>query len=202
VRRLVFAVLASLAAAPLAVAAPRDRGELFGGARLGVALPDAWSKLGPSYVVAVEAGWAMPVLRHRLALALDAAFTAPIATGSGTDPALGAYTFRLEAREVILGVSVTYRHAFGRIVPYAGLGPRLVVFDAHLQGSAGAARLPPSSEVAVGGGGGGFIGVGVRLGPGELFLDARADAAPVHDRLSGDVVAGALFVAGGYRVVF
>ena len=169
--------------------------------RVGAAFPDAWSKLAPSYVVAVEAG--ATIWRERLALVVDAAFTGPSAAVSGSDPALGPFSAQLDAREVIVGVSFVYRHAIGRVVPYAGVGPRLVVFDAHERGTAGmGAALPAESELSVGGGGGGLVGVGVRLGPGEAFVDARADAAPVHSHLAGDVVAGAFFLAGGYRMTF
>lgn len=168
--------------------------------RVGAAFPDAWSKLGPSYVVGVEAG--ATVWRQRLAVVVDGAFTSPSAGASGMDPALGPYAVTLDAREVIVGASLVYRHPLGRVVPYAGAGPRLVVFDAHERGSAGTAALPAERELAVGGGGGAFVGVGVRLGPGEAFVDVRGEAAPVRDRLSGDVVAGGLFVAGGYRLSF
>ena len=168
--------------------------------RVGAAFPDAWSRLGPSYVVAVEAG--ATVWRQRLAVVVDGAFTGPAAAASGSDAAIGAFAAQLDAREVIVGASLVYRHAVGRVVPYVGAGPRLVVFDAHERGTAAmSATLPAESERSVGGGGG-FVGVGVRLGPGEAFVDARADAAPVHNHLSGDVVAGAVFLAGGYRLTF
>jgi hypothetical protein len=169
--------------------------------RVGAAFPDAWSKLGPSYVVAVEAG--TTVWRQRLAVVVDGAFTGPSVAASGSDAAIGGFSAQGDAREVIVGASLVYRHPLGRVVPYVGGGPRLVVFDVHEHGTAGmSAALPAESELAVGGGGGGFVGVGVRLGPGEAFVDARADAAPVHSHLGGDVVAGALFVAGGYRLSF
>jgi len=169
--------------------------------RVGAALPDAWSKLAPSYVVAVEAG--ATVWRQRLAVVVDGAFTGPSAVASGSDASIGAFSAQLDAREVIIGASLVYRHAIGRVVPYVGAGPRLVVYDAHAHGTAGMmATLPAESERSVGGGGGGFVGVAVRLGPGEAFVDARADAAPVHNHLSGDVVAGAIFIAGGYRLTF
>ncbi len=167
--------------------------------RVGAALPDAWSKLGPSYVVAVEAG--ATVWRQRLAVVVDGAFAGPSASASGSDAAIGAYSVGLDAREVVLGASLVYRHPLGRVVPYVGAGPRLVLFDAHESGSAGVmAALPAERELSVGGGGGAFVGLGVRLGPGELFVDVRAEAAPVRNHLSGDVVAGGVFVAGGYRV--
>jgi len=169
--------------------------------RVGAAFPDAWSKLAPSYVVAVEAG--ATVWRQRLAVVVDGAFTGPSAAASGSDAAIGAFSAQLDAREVIVGASLVYRQAIGRVVPYAGIGPRLVVFDAHERGTAGmGATLPAESELSVGGGGGGLVGVAVRLGPGEAFVDARGDAAPVHSHLGGDVVAGAVFVAGGYRLAF
>jgi hypothetical protein len=198
----VLGVAPGAAVAAPAPAAPRDRGDVWLGARVGASFADAWSKLGPSFVVGLEGGWALPRWRHRVALALDVAFTAPALAGSGGDPQLGNYTFRVDAREVIVGASIIYRHPIRRVVPYVGLGPRLVIVDAHEQGSAGMARLPATSDLGVGGGGGGFVGIGVHLGPGELFVDARADAAPVHDVLTGSFVAGAIFVAAGYRVVF
>ena len=168
--------------------------------RIGAAFPDAWSRLSPSYVVAVEAG--ATVWRERLALVVDGAFSAPSAAAGGSDAALGAYRARLDAREVVLGVSLVYRHPLGRVVPYVGAGPRLCVFDAHGGGTAAmGATLPAESELSVGGGGG-LVGLGVRLGPGEAFVDLRADAAPVHNHLSGDIVAGAVFVSGGYRLTF
>jgi hypothetical protein len=169
--------------------------------RVGAAFPDAWSKLAPSYVVAVEAG--ATVWRQRLAVVVDGAFTGPSAAVTGSDAGIGAFSAQADAREVIVGASLVYRHPLGRVVPYAGAGPRLVVLDVHERGTAGmSAALPAESELAVGGGGGGFVGVGVRLGPGEAYVDARADAAPVHSHLGGDVVAGAIFVAGGYRLTF
>jgi hypothetical protein len=156
--------------------------------RVGAAFPDAWSRLQPSFVVGVEAG--ATVWRQRLAVVVDGAFTAPAAEASGSDAAIGAFDARLDVRQAIVGASLVYRHPLGRVVPYVGAGPRLVVFGAHESGT------------AMGGGGGGFAGVGVWLGPGELFADVRADAAPVRNHLAGDVVAGAVFVAGGYRVTF
>ncbi len=199
-RRLVVVLLVLAGAG---ARAERDRGELFAGARVGAAFPDAWSRLGPSFVVGVEAGWVLPVARHRLALALDGAFTAPGYDGSAVDPTLGSYSFQLAAREVIVGASLVYRHPLGRWTPYGGLGPRLVVLDARAAGMlANGARLPPTHDTAVGGGGGGLVGLGVRLGPGEAFADLRVDAAPVHDRTSGDVVAGAVFLAAGWRFIF
>jgi hypothetical protein len=76
------------------------------------------------------------------------------------------------------------------------------VLDSRAGGVAGGARLPASGEVGVSGGGGAVVGAGARLGPGDLFVDARLDVAPLRNRTSGDVVAGGLFLAAGYRFIF
>ena len=197
---LALVVLLGLAAPAVARG---DRGQLLVGARVGAAFADAWSRLGPSYVVGVDAGWAPPVLRRRLFVAVDAAFTAPSARGEAADVNGAAYRFRLTAREVILGASIGWRQSFGRVTPYAGVGPRLFVVDSAVDGSGpGVARLPAVRERAVAGGGGGLVGVGVRLGPGAVFADLRVDAGPLRSRTTGDTVVGAIFVAGGYRLAF
>jgi hypothetical protein len=86
---------------------------------------------------------------------------------------------------------------------YAGVGPRLFVVDAAVEGTGpGGRRLPALRDLAVAGGGGGLVGAGVQLGPGALFVDLRVDAGPLADRATGDTVAGAVFAAGGYRLAF
>jgi len=66
-----------------------DRGQLFASARVGAAFADLFTRLGPSYVVAVEAGWILPRTRQRVALSLDGGFTAPEATGGASDASVG-----------------------------------------------------------------------------------------------------------------
>jgi len=197
--------LAVVALAP-SLASARDRGELLLAPRVGVLLPYGFSNLRASYLVGVELGWALPLLQHRLAVTLAGDFSAPDASGSASDPRVdasgGAYDWHLSQREVILGLSLVYRHRIGRLTPYAGLGPRLFLLDSRVDGSAGGARIAQSSERSTQVGGGAVVGLGVRAGPGELFAELRVDAAPIDHRTTGPSNTGALALAAGYRVTF
>ena len=199
--RALVAALLALALAP-APAAARDRGELLLAPRAGALVPYGFSSLGASYVVGVEAGWALPVLRHRLAVTVSGDFTAPEASGSATDATTGAYDWHLAQRETILGLSLVYRHPLGRVTPYAGLGPRLFLLDSRVDGSAGGAHIAQSREQSTQAGGGAFAGVGVRVGPGDLFAELRVDASPIDHRTTGPTSTGALAIAAGYRIFF
>lgn len=213
-RRLLLAsiVLSSVAAraqeATVVAPAPaRDRGQMLVAVKGGVLLPYGFSKLGASYLVDVEVGYVLPVLRRHLAITLDGAFTAPGAAGTTTDPRLdassgGSYSWQLAQREVILGVSLVYRHPIGRLTPYVGVGPRLFLLDSRATGSASGAAISESSEVSTKLGAGVPIGLGIHLGPGELFAELQLDIAPVDHRITGDTNVGSLSLAAGYRFVF
>jgi len=198
-------IVAVVALAP-SLASARDRGELLLAPRAGLLLPYGFSALGASYLVGVEVGWALPVLKHRLAVTVAGDFTAPEASGSAGDPRLdasgGAYTWHLSQREVILGLSLVYRHPLGRVTPYAGLGPRLFLIDARIDGNAGGAHIAQSHEQSTQIGGGAVVGLGVRAGPGDLFAELRVDASPIDHRTTGPSNTGALAIAAGYRVIF
>jgi hypothetical protein len=208
VRRLAFAaVLACLF--PSAAHAASARGDILLGFRLGASFADAFSPLSPSYVVAVESTYAPPIprLRRRLAISLDASFTAPSTDGAASAPTLGPYTFHLEARQTIVSLSAVYRHPLvsDRLILFAGAGPRLLILDARLQSTTAStppSRLPADHATSVAAAGGAFVGAALRAGPGEIFADVRLDAARVHNRLTGSFVAGAIFLAAGYRVLF
>src|SRR5579859_359781 len=93
--QLTFALLA-LVSGPLALAdeplaaersmrPKKDRGELMLAVKGGGLFSEPFSNLGPSYLVDVEVGYALPVLKHRLALAIDVAFTDPQTDGKQPD---------------------------------------------------------------------------------------------------------------------
>lgn len=211
-RRLSIAILVLVSAAAGAeeasvtqTAPRRDRGVVLVAAKVGALLPYGFSNLGASYLVDVEVGYALPVWKHRLAITLDGAFTAPEASGTTTnDPRLdasgGSYDWHLSQRELILGLSVVYRHPIGRLVPYVGIGPRLFLLDSRIDGTAGGARISQSSEVSTKAGVGVPVGVGFRLGPGDLFGELALDWAPIDHRITGDTNTGSISIAAGYRL--
>jgi hypothetical protein len=208
-RRIIVAaiVLSSLAAgadeAITQTAPARDRGQVLIAAKVGGLFAQPFSRLGASYLVDVEIGYALPVLKHHLALALDGAYTAPEASGGGidTEVASGGYTYQLQQRQGILGLTLYYRHPIGRVTPYAGVGPRLFLLQSEIDGAAGTTPIHTSSEVSTKAGVGVPLGVGVRLGPGDVFVEASVLWAPIDHRITGDSNTGALTVSLGYRFV-
>ncbi|MCA1662996.1 MAG: outer membrane beta-barrel protein [Myxococcales bacterium] len=199
-------VLSSLGAAAdetITQTAPsRDRGQLLVAAKIGGLFSEPFSKLGASYLVDVEIGYALPVLEHRLAIAIDGAYTAPESDGSGINPQIangGAYSYNLQQREGIVGLTLYYRQPIGRVTPYIGVGPRLVFLQSEADGSAGSTPIHTSSEVSTKVGVGVPLGVGLRLGPGDLFVEAGLLYAGIDHNITGSSNTGALTVSLGYR---
>lgn len=189
-----------------ATAPARDRGVVLVAPKLGVLLPYGFSNLGASYLVAVELGYALLVLRDHLAVTLEGAFTAPSANGTTSDPRLdasgGNHTWHLAQREVILGVSLVYRHPIGRLTPYVAVGPRQFLLDSRVTGTAGVAAIAESPEVSTKVGAGIPVGVGFHVGPGDLFAQLQLDIAGLDHRTTGDSNSGSLSLAAGYRLLF
>lgn len=182
-------------------APPRDRGQLLVAAKVGGLFAEPFSRLGASYLVDVEIGYALPVLRHHLAIAIDGAYTAPESSGGGSDGAVaaGSYSYHLQQRQGILGLTLYYRHPLGRVTPYVGVGPRLFLLQSEVDGSSGGTPIHTSSEVSTKAGVGVPLGVGVRLGPGDLFVEASLLWAGIDHRITGDANTGALTLSLGYR---
>lgn len=213
-------LLASLLALPALAAEPapasaatvtapqkkKDRGDFTVAVKVGALFPQAFSKLETSYLVDLEIGWALPVLKHRLAISLDGAFTDPQTDGSTTDPRLdasgGSYSWHLEQRELMFGLTLWYRHPIGRWIPYIGVGPRLFLLESLVNGKAGSAGIVTSSEDSTKVGAGIPLGVGFTLGPGHLFAELALNIAPIDHRTTGDDNTGSLSLSVGYRVVF
>jgi hypothetical protein len=206
---LLLAASAAASADETVVAAPppkKDRGQFLIAVKAGGVFAEPFSRLGASYLVDLEIGYALPVLKHRLAITLEGMFTDPEANGTNTDPRLdastgGVYSWHLEQRELILGASLVYRHPLGRWTPYVGLGPRLFLLQSKVNGTAGNAKISASTESSTKVGAGIPLGVGVRLGPGDLFLEASWNEAAIDHRATGDSNTGFLSLALGYRLV-
>jgi outer membrane protein with beta-barrel domain len=189
-----------------ATAPARDHGQLVVAPKVGVLLPYGFSNLGASYLVGLEVGYVLPVLKHHLAVTVDGQLTAPEASGSATDARLdaagGSYTWHLSQREVILGATLVYRHPIGRLTPYVGVGPRLFLLDSRVTGNAGSAAIAQSSETSTKVGAGIPVGAGFRVGPGDCFAELQLNIAAIDHRTTGDTNTGSLSLAAGYRFLF
>jgi hypothetical protein len=193
----------------LALGAPAwaraDRGEFLVAARAGASFSQPFSSLGTSYLAGFELGWVLPVWRHRLAFTLDGQLSAPDADGQSSAPGVvgGSYRWHLQTRQVALGVTAFVRQPIGRTTLYLGVGPRLIVLDSEVDGASSAmGRIAPSRERSPEAGLGVVPGVGVRLGPGQLFFELPVIVAAIEQRTTGSVSAGSIALGAGYRVLF
>ncbi|RKG62681.1 hypothetical protein D7X30_05250 [Corallococcus sp. AB011P] len=196
--------LALLAAAALA-AAPSSKkdngGPLFIAPKVGFIKPV--TSLGGDLFLGGEVGYLMPLLQRRLALVLEVNYYRPSMSGTLRGPQLDNLGQPIEApytlaeREVAIQLSAVFRfpRAFGPLTPYVGAGPGLYLHRATVESF--------DSTTSESGGGLGFqalAGVELPLGPGGAFLEAKYHFAPVDFLTTGDVNAGAVLAALGYRL--
>jgi hypothetical protein len=205
VRPLLFVACFAWVACFASLAAARS-GEVMVAGRVGALMPQAFSSLGASYLVGIEAGWVAPVWKKRLAISIDLGFGNPAADGHIASAATAApVDWHASVREITIGLSLALRQAIGRFMPYLAVGPRLVIVDSLVGGSSGAARLPTSREDSLALGVSIVPGLGFSLPPGQLFLEVpislawRVGNAP---RLVGDFDPSFIGVTAGYRVFF
>jgi hypothetical protein len=217
-RHLAIAVAAALLAAPVAgrAQAPEpaqapDRGALLVGAKVGGVVP--LEDLDPSFAGAVEVGWLMPWLGRSFAAVLEAGYVQPTASGGAADPRVGgaAYDWKLTQRELVFAAVGLYRLTglsaltgaawTARLVPYAGIGPRLYLLESVVSGSAGGQAIATTTEQATKLGVGLPLGAEVRVGPGSVTGELLYEWGKIDGRIagSGTTTAG-LSLRFGYRM--
>jgi hypothetical protein len=182
------------------------RAEVMVAAHAGALMPEPFSTLGAGFLVGAEAGWIAPVWKHRLAVAVELGFGMPDGDGQLQSPSTpDAVRWHASVRETSIGASLTLRQPIRRWVPYLGVGPRLLVIDALVNGRTGDARVPTSRETSLALGVALTPGVGLSVGPGQLFAEVpvtllwRVGRKP---QLLGDFNPSGIGVALGYRVIF
>ncbi len=166
--------------------------------RVGGAIPT--SKLGPFVSAGLEVDYFLPVLEHRLLVAVDGGYSRPGTQRTVTDARIGGeQKFNLYTHQIEVAVEAIYRF-FGNeetLVPYVGLGPVML-----MQQSVESARFIVGKQKEQSTDFGLLLkgGADYRLGPGFLLGELRARYATLHHRLTGKSNAGSIDLVVGYRM--
>ncbi len=181
--------------------APTTTGILLG-ARLGGIIP--FDGLSPFVTFGIEVGYALPALDHRLAIVLAVDYTQPTATGSESDPRVtgGMYTWKLTEQELGIMPVIEYRFlGMKPIVPYVGIGPRMLLARSTVRDN-GAPAIMETQEQSTRIGVGVPVGAELPLGPGAATGELLLQYGTLNHLATGDANTGAASVAVGYRFAF
>ena len=152
----------------------------------------------------IEVGYITPALQHRLAIVLDVDYTQPTTTGSESDPRVmgGTYTWKLTEQELGVMPAVVYRlTGLGSIVPYAGLGPRLLLARSTVRDN-GMPAIGDTHEQSTRLGLGIPVGAELAAGPGRVTGELLVQYGTLNHVATGDANTAAMSLAVGYRLIF
>jgi len=194
--RIVIASIVLAAAAAARADAPPE-GNILVAAKVGGIVP--FDGLSPFVAVGVEGGYAF----GPFAVLLDVDYTQPSKTGTEMDPRVtgGVYSWQLTEDELAFMPLVEYRLRLPdmSIVPYAGIGPRLLLARSTVQGT-GAPAISPTQEQSTRIGVGVPIGAELLLGPGKAFAELLIQYGTLNHTATGDANTGAATLSLGYRM--
>lgn len=160
--------------------------------------PEVWNKLGPSYDLALKAGWA-PLEDRRLQTFFELGYSNPTKTSSGSDPRLGAdYTTKLSVQDLSTRVGAQWSFIGNLpVTPYAGAALRLDFVKSVVTGSAGA-PFDEYRETGTQFGGMVFGGAAFRLWRGELLGELAFSYTPIRQRVTDKANIASTSVMLGY----
>lgn len=187
---------------PPASPAPSSLGLLLG-VKVGGRIP--LSPLGATGTGALEVGWTLPALEHRLVAVVEVAYAQPRAQGSTTnDPRVdgGTYAWSLLQRELTLSPGLLYRlPAVGPVTPFVGLQVRVHLLESVVQGSVGAQPISITTEKSTKVGVGLPLGAELPAGPGAVTGELLFEYGPLDHLATGPSTSTAgASVHVGYRV--
>lgn len=168
------------------------------GAKLGGIVP--LDGLSPFVSGGIEVGYTLAGGRIAIIGAID--YTQPTTNESESDPRVtgGMYTWQLTEQELGVMVTAVYRLTSMRpLVPYAGIGPRVVFLRSTVQAS-GAPTFMKTTEQSTGIGVGIPVGAELRAGPGSLIGELLLQYGTLDHVATGESHTGALSLSVGYRM--
>ncbi len=194
------------APAPVAVAAtveePAAKAGVLASLKIGGIVP--FNGLSPFVAFGVEVGYALPALDHRLAIVLDVDYTQPTKTGTEMDTRVtgGTYTWKLTEQELAIMPVLEYRFVGMKpVVPYAGVGPRVLLAKSTVRDN-GMPAIGETREQSTRLGVGIPLGAELHVGPGYGVGEVLLQYGTLNHTATGDVNTGAASLSVGYRMVF
>jgi opacity protein-like surface antigen len=165
-------------------------------AKLGGTLPT--SPLGLTYFVGAEVGYRLPVLDRLLGVAFEFSAGEPKKAGNVTATAAGGdFKYDLSQRLLILAFDANAQYTLAGLSVYGGAGYGVYVLKATTK-----AFGQTNSETQTRAGTQLRAGVAYRLGPGDVFAEARYHYVGLRFLATGRSNAGGVTLGIGYRFGF
>ncbi len=178
-------------------------------AKVGGIVP--FSGLGPFVSGALELGWVFGKTQQRVGALLDVSYTVPRADGEQTEAYEGFDVDRIpdgkyswELRQKLLTLQPTFLYrltGLGRLVPFAGVGPRVYLLESVVEGESGGEAFAVSTEQSTKVGFGVPLGTEFQLGPGGLLAELLLQWGPLTHEITGDSNLGSVTLFLGYRAL-
>lgn len=170
----------------------------------------SFNGLDPFVQAGLELGWVFGDTDHSIAGFLQVEYSAPPASGEGSedqfDPSRvpdGAYEWELVQKELVFQPTFLYRLTglTDSITPYVGIGPRIYLLETVVRGAAGGETIGDTKERSTKFGAGLPLGVELALGPGGLFAELLLQWAPFDHETTGETHLGGSSLFVGYRAL-
>ncbi len=179
-----------------ATSASKSRGAIVA-AKIGGIVP--FDGLSPYVSAGLEGGYAF----GPLVVVLDVDYTQPTKTGTEMDPRVdgGTYSWKLTERELAFMPLIEYRLTGMSVVPYAGIGPRLLLARSMVQ-SEGQPTISATEEQSTRLGVGIPVGAEIAFGPGTALGELLLQYGSLDHTATGDANTSAVTFSIGYRMTF
>ena len=166
---------------------------------------------GATPVVELELGYLLPPLERSFQIFVSGQYAAPKAEGDDIEDVYGvdgesrlpdSASYEIVERQAVLTLGVLYRVPVDLPLmrPYAGVGGRLYLTEAVIEGSAGGVDFGENRETDAQAGFFGALGMEAYLGPGAALLELQLAYAKIDGYVLRKANATSLNIALGYRL--
>ena len=175
----------------------------FVGAHVGPAF--SLSPLGTAVTPRIEGGIILPMVDRSFRIFVGGQYLKPVASGEGQDPHVtGGWDYEMKQDELSISFGVGFRPGMidGKIKPEVSVGPNIYLYRSTVNGSAGGAAFPETTEQYTRVGIYASGGASMDLGPGELAVLLTMASSGLNGVVTGEAASAALSPSLGYRLIF